>query len=452
MSCFSSTAGPEVLLACKGNRIQPGNNFCGCDSNPQLVVIIGAGASGIGAARMLQDTAVSDKRNIQVVILEARNRIGGRVHRSMMTKNLESPSGRKNSNMDENLAINLGANWIHALDEHVNPLYALSQKLGFELHCTTSDDEPGDDVMLFDSEVLGEEGRFGQVALGDYERAIKRYEWIKDYVEEAGIDGHVECGGSHYSNSDGLTDISYCYSKTNVTAQQAFEDAITASVRELGPVSSSAELHCIYWFLDRVAIDLAADLSVASHASYIEGEGYNTGEALITKGASLTQLLDHLSDPLDIRLETAVVSIAIDQPTNDPGDKQTVRIVCENGEVYHADACIVTVPVGVLQANAIRFEPHAPTRIQQLCASLQMGLMNLVWLWYPFCFWPADTNFLGVAHAPRQASPAGSDAGASGVAGPESEEDVHRMFTTFLAPPMFDNQGQRQAVLMCQVS
>lgn len=56
--------------------------------------------------------------------------------------------------------------------------------------------------------------------------------------------------------------------------------------------------------------------------------------------------------------------------------------------------------------------------------------MNLVWLWYPEVFWPQDgTNFFGVAR----------------------DDNELAKFTTFLAPPMLDQHGKRQPILMCQV-
>lgn len=53
--------------------------FC-MDTVKKKVLIIGAGASGLGAGRWLLDNDVSDRLDVHVI--EARDRLGGRVHTS----------------------------------------------------------------------------------------------------------------------------------------------------------------------------------------------------------------------------------------------------------------------------------------------------------------------------------------------------------------------------------
>jgi monoamine oxidase len=75
------------------------------------VVVIGAGAAGIGAARRLTEAGV-----VSVLVLEARDRVGGRVHTI-------APTG---------FALDRGAEWLHSADR--NPLSPLAQQLGFSIH------------------------------------------------------------------------------------------------------------------------------------------------------------------------------------------------------------------------------------------------------------------------------------------------------------------------------
>src|SRR5215467_12146859 len=73
--------------------------------------VVGAGAAGIGAARRLLDAG-----SLSVVVLEARNRVGGRVHTI-------APAG---------FPLDRGAEWLHSADR--NPLSPLAQQRGFSIY------------------------------------------------------------------------------------------------------------------------------------------------------------------------------------------------------------------------------------------------------------------------------------------------------------------------------
>src|SRR6516164_8953204 len=76
------------------------------------VAVIGAGAAGIGAARRLFESS-----SVSVLVLEARNRVGGRVH-------TVEPAG---------FPLDRGAEWLHSADR--NPLSPIARNLGFRIHC-----------------------------------------------------------------------------------------------------------------------------------------------------------------------------------------------------------------------------------------------------------------------------------------------------------------------------
>jgi len=108
------------------------------------VIIIGAGISAIGAARTLINAG------IEPIILEGRERIGGRLFPHSLTRNLQSEHPADHDGVEPSVTIQLGANWIHGLDERINPMFRVAQRLGLKLHQTSPDDSPGDDVLLFD--------------------------------------------------------------------------------------------------------------------------------------------------------------------------------------------------------------------------------------------------------------------------------------------------------------
>src|SRR5439155_20522996 len=75
------------------------------------VAIVGAGAAGIGAARRLVDSGA-----VSVLVLEARDRVGGRVHTI-------EPAG---------FPLDRGAEWLHSADR--NPLSPIARDLGLRVH------------------------------------------------------------------------------------------------------------------------------------------------------------------------------------------------------------------------------------------------------------------------------------------------------------------------------
>ncbi len=78
------------------------------------VAIIGAGAAGLAAARTLEGSSLSS------LILEARDRIGGRAHTMIV---------------GDGIAFDLGCGWLHSADR--NPFVPIADQLGFAIDRST---------------------------------------------------------------------------------------------------------------------------------------------------------------------------------------------------------------------------------------------------------------------------------------------------------------------------
>ncbi len=84
------------------------------------VIVIGAGISGLAAARRLADRYRFTKPG-QLIVLEARNRIGGRIE----------------TDRDLGFPVDEGAVWIHGASR--NPLRKLAEAAGAQLETTDYD-------------------------------------------------------------------------------------------------------------------------------------------------------------------------------------------------------------------------------------------------------------------------------------------------------------------------
>ena len=67
----------------------------------------------------------------------------------------------------------------------------------------------------------------------------------------------------------------------------------------------------------------------------------------------------------------------------------------ENGKTFVADAAIVAVPLGVLKAKTIKFEPKLPDWKEAAITDLGVGIENKIILHFENVFWP-NVEFLGV--------------------------------------------------------
>ncbi len=113
------------------------------------VIVIGAGAAGLAAARRLVDVG------LEVAVLEARNRIGGRAW------TIEARPG---------LPVDMGCEWLHCADR--NPMVAVARDLGFEV------DEHPEFWSTRTSRI-----RLGPESYADFERAVIDF-W--DAIRECG--------------------------------------------------------------------------------------------------------------------------------------------------------------------------------------------------------------------------------------------------------------------------
>ena len=107
----------------------------------QRVVIIGAGVAGLAAATELHTNGFDD-----VVVLEARDRIGGRVW---------------TDTIGDDFPIDLGASWIHGIDR--NPIAAVARENNIATHRT----DWGNGVFHYDA---GEPARSARRAMRDFWR------------------------------------------------------------------------------------------------------------------------------------------------------------------------------------------------------------------------------------------------------------------------------------------
>ena len=132
-----------------------------------------------------------------------------------------------------------------------------------------------------------------------------------------------------------------------------------------------------------VETEYAADAEALSKRAFAEGEYYDGEDFLFPYGYD--QLFSALTPDLDIRLSTPVRSVEY--------SARSARLSTTGSETEF-DAVLVTVPLGVLKADDIRFSPRLPREKQDAIKRLGMGLLDKACFKFDRIFWDTEADFI----------------------------------------------------------
>ncbi|KAI0406523.1 FAD/NAD(P)-binding domain-containing protein [Xylaria palmicola] len=296
--------------------------------------VIGAGFSGLRCADVLL------QHGFEVVLIEGRNRLGGRVCQVPLTP--------------EHL-VDAGPNWIHGTNN--NPIMEIARKTKTATGSWTAK-----------TSIVDAAGKM-----------------LQEPESEVYSDMMWEIIGAAFS-----------YSNKNCSMIDAKESLLDFFGKELAKriPESSPDYEKKRKVMYQVAESWGA--YVGSHVfsqslKYFWLEECIDGENLFcadTYAKILSAIAQPVIEGAIIKLGTIVKRIrTTDNDTND-----TLKVYTESGEMLQLDEVVLTAPLGWLKQHPEAFEPPLPARLTQAINNIGYGCLEKVYISFPKAFWRAPQS------------------------------------------------------------
>jgi monoamine oxidase len=298
------------------------------------VLVIGAGISGLGAARALTD------RGFDVEVVEARDRIGGRIW-----------------TVDR---IDYGAHWIHGTEG--NPITHLARTLELP--------------TLF---------------VGGDSTYTGGWQYLKFRANGSTVLSEDDKRRSILAADELLERLDLWREKTQEPDRISVAEAVKA-MEATNPHWSEADHRHIAWHVELWSRDDCAAGPADLSARYWDDgyELYGEGDSVFWNGYQ--SLVDKLAKGLSIRLNTEVTRVSY----GDNGDG-VVTVETNQGPLT-ADAVLVTLPLAVLKSNAVTFDPPIPAARAEALTRLGVGTLAKLAYVFDEIFWPGNQYVFGMVN------------------------------------------------------
>ncbi|KAK3500248.1 uncharacterized protein B0T23DRAFT_38795 [Neurospora hispaniola] len=294
------------------------------------VGIVGAGMAGLRSAGYLLELG------FQVTILEARDRLGGRIYQEKL------PNGH---------FVDMGANWIHGTKE--NSIFQLAKETGTITTNWDGDaavfDEHGDILPVKDSErystimwnIIAEAFQYSDKHSADIDSNRSLLDFFKEKVAEQIPE----------------TEEDYARKRKIVLQMAELWGAF---------VGSPVEKQSLKFFWLEECLD---------------------GENLFCSG-TYRKIMEKIVAPVvdggaDIKLQTRVAEIFGKSSTG----SNTVKVKTTDNQYYEFDELVLTTPLGWLKQNLQAFHPPLPPRLTTAIQSIGYGCLEKVYISFPKAFW-----------------------------------------------------------------
>lgn len=403
------------------------------DRTRKRVIVIGSGISGLSCARELRE------RNFNVIVLEARNRSGGRLKsvplRSKATNQFDKRGPKSSkihplsqqctiSNTIKSLEqgthclVDMGGAFIHG--NYGNPIQELADRIGI----STGPAMRGEDCHLIEFQNSG-----WPIAAEADSKAQERFNNILDktfLMCNDILDGNLKSSKTKLNIPSVFTkDVSFGTVFEYVASDGKTEPLAQPFIysRTGGFPKDTIEALLFEWHVMNLEMSAGTTLDkLGLQWNDDEAYGYEGDHVLLKEGFS--SVIEGLEEGLDIKYGKEVSGIRIirsdgemtaplRKSTRKKGAdhlntmemKDTVEVRTVQGLTLEADAVICTVPLGILsmpdgESGHISFYPPLSPSKCQAIEKLGFGYYNKCAMSFTEAFWGSSADFIGVVGAP----------------------------------------------------
>ncbi|KAM5158411.1 lysine-specific histone demethylase 2 [Mantella aurantiaca] len=324
--------------------VAPGQYLLPKEYHNKSVIVIGAGPAGLAAARELHNFG------IKVMILEARDRIGGRVWDDKSFKGVTVGKGAQIVNGCIN-----------------NPIALMCEQLGITMH-----------KLREKCDLVQEGGRLTDPSID--KRMDFHFNAILDVVAEWRKDKGQQ---------------------QDVPLGDKIQEIYKAFIQESGIQFTDVEEKALQFHLGNLEYACGSNLHNVSARSWDHNEFFAQfagDHTMLTAGYSA--ITEKLAEGLNIRLRSPVRKVDYTSPE--------ISLTTSDGKTYSAQKVLVTAPLTILQKNVIQFNPPLPEKKVKAINSLGAGVIEKIALQFPYRFWDSKiqgADFFG--HIPPDSSKRG---------------------------------------------
>ncbi|KAG0456792.1 hypothetical protein HPP92_024580 [Vanilla planifolia] len=314
--------------------------FASADNSSPSIIIVGAGFSGISAAKTLSDAGLKN-----FIILEGTGRIGGRICKVPFA----------------GIYVEKGANWVEGVNgKEINPIWTMAESLHLRRFYSDYDNLSSNTYKqgggLYDSPEVSE-----MIDVADSVNSAN--EKLSASLPSNGRGDISILAAQRLQNHVPSTPVDMAIDYYNFDYEFAEPPRVT-SLQNTEPLPTFANFgEDVYFVADQRGYE-----SVVHHVAHQFLETDKVGT-----------IVDHR-----LRLNQVVRKITY--------SATGVAVETEDGGVYKADYVLVSVSLGVLQSKLIEFVPMLPQWKIVAIYEFDMAIYTKIFLKFPSSFWPTGNG------------------------------------------------------------